>query len=104
MSLAKAIFSLIKKFPPEEKYSLATQMSRVVVSIPSNIAEGSSRDSKKEFILFLNYALGSCFEFETQLILTKDFGYISYIEYQSILQKAGTVQKMIFGLKSSLKS
>src|ERR1700752_1440485 len=77
MQVAKDIFVLTKKFPPDEKFGLISQINRSVVSIPSNIAEGCGRNSKKEFRHFLSVALGSSYELETQLILAESFGYIS---------------------------
>ncbi len=58
-------------------YSLTSQMNRAAVSIPSNITEGSGRNSNKEFTQFLNIAIGSCFELETQMILAFEFTYIT---------------------------
>lgn len=67
---------MIAKFPKEEKFNLSSQISRAAVSIPSNIAEGSSRKSSKEFCRFLEIALGSTFELETQLLIADaaDYG------------------------------
>lgn len=71
MSIVEAVYQLTKAFPQEERYGLVSQMNRAAVSIPSNISEGSSRDSKKEYKYFLQIALGSCFELETQLLITE---------------------------------
>ncbi|MEW6468402.1 MAG: four helix bundle protein [Bacteroidota bacterium] len=103
MSLAKEIFVLTKKFPVEEKYGLVAQLNRAAVSIPSNIAEGCSRDSQKQFCQFLNVSLGSAFEIETQLILANELNYISKEELKNLIEKVTKIQKMISKLKDSIR-
>jgi four helix bundle protein len=76
MSLAKDVFVITRNFPSEEKFGLTSQINRCSVSVPSNIAEGAGRQSDKEFNQFLNIALGSSYELETQLLLSNDFNYI----------------------------
>ena len=76
MELAKMIFELTSNFPSSEKYGLITQMNRCSVSIPSNIAEGSSR-TNKSFSYFLDIYLGSSFELQTQLLIANANGFIS---------------------------
>ena len=102
MSLAKDIFIATRNFPSEEKFGLISQMNRSAVSIASNIAEGAGRESSKEFNHFLNIALGSCFELETQLILSTDFNYITKEKTESLTEKACKIQKMLNGLKKSI--
>jgi four helix bundle protein len=68
MDIAKDVFDLIADFPSEEKFGLVSQMNRCVISIPSNIAEGSSR-TNKSFSHFIDISLGSSFELQTQLLL-----------------------------------
>lgn len=67
--IAVECFKLIENFPKEEKFSLSNQITRAAVSIPSNIAEGSSRSSEKDYHRFLELSLGSAFELETQLLI-----------------------------------
>ena len=69
MTLADVVFHLTKRFPREELYGLTSQMRRAAISIPSNIAEGSRRTSKKDYAQFLRIACGSTVELETQLLL-----------------------------------
>jgi four helix bundle protein len=76
IELVKKIYILTKDFPKEEIYTLTSQIRRSAISIPSNIAEGAARNSKKEFIQFLYIAFGSAAELETQLIVAKELGYI----------------------------
>lgn len=69
IELCRLIYRLTSTFPAAEKYGLVSQMNRCAVSIPSNIAEGSSRHSEKDYFRFLEIALGSCYELETQCVL-----------------------------------
>lgn len=93
------IYEITNGFPKEEIYGLSSQIRRCVVSIPSNIAEGAGRNSKKEFSHFLSIALGSSFELETQLILAQHIGY--KIE-SLVLSEINHIQNMIYKLKQSL--
>ena len=74
--IASKSFQLVNSFPKEEKFGLSIQITRAAVSIPSNIAEGSSRSSEKDYNRFLEIALGSGFELETQVLIAEraDFG------------------------------
>lgn len=95
------VYSLLKFFPVEEKFALCDQLRRAVVSIASNIAEGSNRNTNKEFIQFLYIALGSASEVETQLIISKRLKYISSIDKE--LEKLTRIRKMLNSLIKSLK-
>lgn len=95
MAFAKQTYSVVSRLPDSEKYGLVSQIRRCAISIPSNIAEGSSRSSNKEFAHFLKIALGSCFEIETQLLLSFDFGYISQTKSEDLLSKLIILQKSI---------
>ena len=102
MELAKDVFEITRNFPSEEKYGLISQMNRGAVSIPSNIAEGAGRQSDKEFNQFLNIALGSAFELETQLLLSIEFNYITKEQTELLTKRVNTVQRMLNGLKKSV--
>ncbi len=104
IEISKVIFKLTKSFPPEEKYGLVTQMVRSAISIPSNIAEGCGRKSNKEFHQFLNIALGSSFELETQLIIAKEFNYVNQESFETSCTLITDIQKMINGLQKSLNT
>ncbi len=77
--LVKEIYVITRNFPEEEKFVLISQMRRAAISIPSNIAEGAARKSRKEFANFLSISLGSLSELETQLIISKELDYIDDI-------------------------
>ena len=80
MDLVVEVYDLIVLLPKTEQYALASQMRRAVVSIPSNIAEGNSRNTTKEYVQFLNIALGSKAELETQIEICKRLGYFTNTE------------------------
>lgn len=103
MSLAKDVYLITSGFPKEEKFGLVSQINRCSISVPSNIAEGSSRSSNKEFSHFVKIALGSLFELETQIILSGEFKMISDQDSNIILDKIVTLQKMLNGFLTTLK-
>lgn len=100
--IAVDAFELVGSFPREERFSLTNQITRAAVSIPSNIAEGSSRSSEKEYNRFLEIALGSAFELETQLMIAGAVHYGAEILRNSLLQTVQEEQKMLTGLMSKL--
>jgi four helix bundle protein len=77
-------------------------MIRSAISIPSNIAEGCGRKSNKDFYHFLNIAMGSSFELETQIIIANEFNYINEEKLNSTCKLITDIQKMIYGLQKSL--
>lgn len=89
-------------FPMEEKYGLTSQIRRASSSIPSNIAEGSGRQSKKEFKYFLSISLGSCYEVDTQLELAKRLSILNLERADTIIEELDQVEKMIIGFMKSL--
>ena len=98
----KEIYTITKLFPSEERYNLCSQIQRASISIVSNIAEGCGRNSNNEFIHFLNISIGSVFELESQLELTKDLGFIQN-EYESIKSEITELKKMLFSFQNKLK-
>ena len=103
MELATDIYGYTANFPKEEKYGLAGQIQRAAVSISSNIAEGASRKSEVEFIHFLEIALGSAFELETQLIIANRVGYISDDDITRLLDRLHSIQKGVNHLVSVIR-
>ena len=102
IALVTNVYQLVKLLPKEETYALSDQIRRSAVSVPSNIAEGSSRNSKKEFIQFLYIALGSLCELETQLLIAENVGYLSNIT--KTRSEIISIKKMLNALISSMKN
>ena len=100
MELAKLVYLITSKFPKEELYGLTQQIRRSAVSIPSNIAEGAARNSRKEFIQFLHISLGSLAELETQLLLSEKLGFLKIKEIENDVER---IRKMLIGLIKYLK-
>lgn len=98
VDLATKVYSITSDFPNEEKYGLVSQIRRCSVSISSNIAEGSGRRTDKEFRLFLNYALGSCFELETQLLISQNLQLVNSVVITEVVDELIEIQKMIYSL------
>lgn len=87
------IYRITKLFPNSEIFGLVSQLRRAAVSIPSNIAEGTSRKSKKDFRRFLEIAFGSAKEVDYQLYLSKELGYVSDKEYFLLDQNIKEIKK-----------
>lgn len=104
IDLVEQIYTFTKQFPKEELYGITNQMRRCAVSIPANIAEGSGRKNKAEFIQFLHIALGSASELETHLIISQRLGFLSSNSYDEIMNVLNEIIKMICGLINSLNS
>ena len=90
-------------FPEDERYGLISQMRRAAVSIPSNIAEGAARNSRKEYIHFLSVSRGSLSELDTLLNISKDLGLVSDEGHRSCQGKVQAIGKMLTSLMKSLK-
>ena len=102
--LAVLVCQITRNFPKDELYGLVSQLRRCAVSIPSNIAEGYSRRRKLEFLQFLRIAYGSAAELETQLLLSKELGYLSGKSYQTLNTLLVEVLKMLGSLIVKVKS
>lgn len=99
LSISTKVIELTKSFPNENRFDLTQQIIRSAVSIPSNIAEGSSRKSIKEFAHYLNISIGSAFELETQLsIATKIYN----ANYEQLINELVMIQKMIYNFRRQL--
>lgn len=95
VELAKQTYILTSKFPPEERFGLASQMQRAAVSIPSNIAEGKLRGSSKEFSHFLRIAFGSGGELETQIEIAKRLPKTSDLDFIPVETLLNEIMRMI---------
>lgn len=100
-ALAVQIYQLTDSFPASQKYTLSSQMQRAAVSVPSNIAEGQVRHATKDYIRFLNIALGSIAELETQTLIAKELGYIK-CDVQDLINEYHIIGRMLNRLIASL--
>ena len=92
------------RFPKEEKYALSDQMRRAVISIPSNIAEGTAKASPKEQFHFLEISYGSLMELMCQTEIAFDLLYINTEQFEQIESEIGTIYKMLSSMQGTLKS
>jgi four helix bundle protein len=102
-ALTIEIYRLTKKFPPEEKFALTSQLQRAACSIALNIVEGHSRKTSKEFLQFLNIARGSLEELRYLLLLSCDIGYIEQSEMDAMESSAGEICLMLDALIKSIR-
>jgi four helix bundle protein len=103
MNLVTAVYRASQGFPKEEIFGLVSQIRRAAVSVPSNIAEGHARTSKKEFQYFLSNARGSLAELETQLTIAHQLAYIDETGINQLIDRLGEVGRILNGLLGSLK-
>lgn len=97
------IYAETANFPENEKFGITNQLRRASVSIPSNIAEGSSIASNKELSRFLEIAIGSAYEIETQLLISNDLKFLEFETLESLLNELEEIIKMISKFRSTLK-
>jgi len=100
IKFVKDIYKVTRKFPSEEKFGLVSQINRAAVSVPSNIAEGSSRNSSKEKSHFTSIAYGSMMELITQLTISKEIGYIKYDVYNVLREQAEVITNKLNALRN----
>ena len=100
--IAVQSFNLIETFPKEERFSLSNQITRAAVSIPSNIAEGSSRMSEKDYNRFLQHSLGSCYELETQILIAEAVKFGDQELCSKIVASVCDEQKMLISFMNKL--
>ena len=102
--LVTDIYKLIGTFPNTETYALGDQLRRAVISIPSNIAEGTAKASPKEQFHFLEIAYGSLMEIMCQLEISYDLGYINQVQLRQSEEEIVMIYKMLSSMQSTLKS
>jgi four helix bundle protein len=102
IELVKEIYKITEKFPNSEIYGLTSQMRRAAVSIPSNVAEGFKRRYSKEFKQFLNIAMGSSAELETQVVIARELGYLKVEVEASITERLDHISRMSANLVKKL--
>ena len=100
---ATYVYEVTGQMPWFEKKGLCDQLQRAAVSISSNIAEGAARPSDADFAHFLDFALGSAFEVETQLKIAKNVGYIDEEHYNEMVAKLSSIERQLNALFSSIR-
>ncbi len=96
------IYREVSNFPATEVYGITSQIKRATVSIPSNIAEGAGRNTKKDFARFINVAIGSAFEVETQLIISKDLGFLPQEKFETLIEELSIIEKKLVNFQKYL--
>jgi four helix bundle protein len=104
IDFADLVYKQTRHFPGDERFGLTNQMRRAVVSISSNIAEGTSRMSQTEFRRFVEIATGSVFEVTSQAFIARREGFLNEENFRALYQAAEEVGRMLSGLRKSLKS
>lgn len=97
------IYKLTASFPKEELYGLTSQIRRAAVSVVSNMAEGASRHSEKDFARFLEISLGSAFEIETLLTVCRTMNYTDNTQIDRLLENISSIEKRLNGFIQTLK-
>ncbi|NCU03333.1 MAG: four helix bundle protein [Chitinophagaceae bacterium] len=102
IDIAVSCYQLTDSFPSAEKFNICSQINRAGVSIPSNIAEGSSRTSEKDYARFIEISLGSCFELETQLLIAQRLQFGNAEKLSSLMTEVSEEEKMLAGFLKTL--
>ena len=100
--LVLSVYSLLRKFPKEEQYALCDQLRRAVISVPSNIAEGSGRTSAKDQAHFFEMAFGSLMEVDCQVDIAHDLGYIAQHDIDIINEQISRVAALLSGMRRKI--
>ena len=103
VDLAQQIYKVTERFPSNEQFGLTSQVRRAAVSIPSNIAEGAARQTKKEFLNFLHIAKGSLSELDTQLEIVRRLEYLDQARWEALDERLERIDRMLSGLVRSLR-
>ncbi len=103
MELAEAVYRVTRGLPASELYGLSSQLRRAAVSIPSNIAEGHTRESRKEYLYHVSVAHGSLAEIETQLEIARRLGYVSDKDHQALMDTTVVLGKQLYALRNALQ-
>ena len=103
IELVRLSYKLTNNFPESERFNLISQMNRCAVSIPSNIAEGSSKSTNRHFKKYLESSLGSAFEWETQLVVSRNENFLGKEDFNQLESKILQIQKMIGSFMDNLE-
>lgn len=103
IDLVTDIYKLTNTFPSHERFGIISQMQRAALSCPTNISEGSAKSSNKDFSRFLEMSIGTLYELETELIVSKNLGYTKNEFFEEYHEKIIELQKMIVAFKNQLE-
>ncbi len=103
IQLVTDVYALTKTFPADERFGIISQINRAVISVPSNIAEGWSRELSKNYLQFLRVSRGSLMEVETMILISKNLNYINEKDFIEINKKTEEVGKILQGLIKSVQ-
>jgi four helix bundle protein len=103
MTLVTNTYQITQSFPKEELFGLTSQIRRSAISLPSNIAEGYGRESNKEFSRFINIAISSLFELQTQIEIAKNINYLNENEFKNLYEETRELEAMIISFSKKLK-
>tara|TARA_R110000787_G_scaffold234375_4_gene341259 strand:- start:4908 stop:5228 length:321 start_codon:yes stop_codon:yes gene_type:complete len=104
MDFVTEIYKETKPFPEDEKFGLTSQMRRSAVSIPSNISEGYGRNGLNDYLRFLNIAISSLFELQTQIEIALNLKYIDKSKFDNLFELSREIKRMLSSFIRSLKS
>ncbi len=102
MDLVEPVYRLTQVFPAQEVYGLTGQVRRASISVPSNIAEGHTREHSKEYLRHLSLAQASLAELQTQLEIAARLEYLSMEELRQVLEQATSLVKQLYALRNAL--
>jgi four helix bundle protein len=102
MDLVEDIYRLTATFPKQETYGLSSQIQRAAVSVPSNLAEGHTRESTKEYLHHLSMSQASLAELETQLEIAFRLKYIDQVQLKSAVEMVSAIGRQLFALRNAL--
>lgn len=104
INFVSIIYKSTKTFPKEEIYGLTSQMKRSAISIPSNIAEGYGRKSRKDYLRFLQIAMGSIFEIQTQLEISKNLEFIQEESFTELYEDSREIERMLSSMITKISN
>lgn len=102
-ALTLDLYRMTAAFPDKERFGLTSQIRRAAASVPSNIAEGSKRTTRKDYARFLNIAEGSAAELEYLMILAKDLGLVAADRSDALSEELQEIARMLFGLRKKVE-
>tara|TARA_R110002124_G_scaffold250200_8_gene415253 strand:+ start:226 stop:588 length:363 start_codon:yes stop_codon:yes gene_type:complete len=104
MSFVTEIYKVSKQFPKDENFGLTSQIRRSAVSVPSNISEGYGREGMKDYLRFLNIAMASLFELQTQLEIASNLEYIKREKFDNLYESSREIERMLSSFIRTVKS